>query len=157
MSDLIERAEKLLVPCGIHDYGLAMECTCTECADPRPIISELLAEIARLTVIEAASHRGVRLSEVRWKMMTTSGHLWGWGALYPHEKAPAGTPAHISPQDCDRIVDAALGKVRGLLEMWFEDGQYHHCSGCGKRGPLRHEGSIYICADCNASGVKVVN
>lgn len=65
MSDLIERAKKLLVPCGIHDYGLAMECTCPECADPRPVISALLTEIklltdsedSRLVVLEAERDR----------------------------------------------------------------------------------------------------
>jgi hypothetical protein len=120
-------------------------------------VHRLLAEVERLKPVEAAAHRGARMPETRWRMLQTSGHLWGWGALAPEEKARNGTPARISPADSDRIVDAALGRIRELMEMWFEDGHYHHCSGCGARGPLRHEGSIYICADCNASGVKVVD
>jgi 8-oxo-dGTP diphosphatase len=117
-------------------------------------LAEARAELKRLTDLEAASQRGCKLGDGRWKMLTTSGHLWGWGALWPHKKAPAGTPARISPKDCDRIVDAALGKVREMMEMWFEDGHYHHCQECGRRGPLRHEGSSYICAECNSAPIE---
>lgn len=46
VSDLIERAEKLLMQCGIHDYGLAGACTCSP--DHRPIVIELIREIQRL-------------------------------------------------------------------------------------------------------------
>lgn len=94
------------------------------------------------------------LSKTHWDALRTSAHLWGWGALYPEEKALSGTAARISPQDCDRIVDASLIKVREMLQGWSDDGRYHHCRVCGERGPLRHEGSSYVCGECNASEVE---
>lgn len=58
------------------------------------------------------------LSETHWKLLGTSAHLWGWAALEPEEKAMSGTPARVSPRDCDRIVDAAVGRVREQIEKW---------------------------------------
>lgn len=38
-----------------------------------------------------------------------------------------------------------------LREAQAAAARYHRCSGCGAIGPLRHEGSSYICADCNSA------
>jgi hypothetical protein len=77
-------------------------------------------------------------------------------------------PYNVLPQEPDEsthswivravvaVIEPTLAEYEQRLGAETEDGHYHHCSGCGSRGPIRYEGSVYICADCNESGVKVV-
>ena len=62
MSELIERAKKLLTECGIHDYGLAgFQCGCSG-LDHRPIVSELLDKLdEQQTTLEWAAETIKRL------------------------------------------------------------------------------------------------
>lgn len=60
------------------------------------------------------------LSDTHWKLLGVSAHLAGWAALRPEEKALQGTRVRVSPGDCDRIVDAAVAKVREQIRKWAE-------------------------------------
>lgn len=72
MSDLIERAKKLLTQCGPHDYGLVgFACGCSG-LDHRPVVSELVAELQRAKpVLDAAQARADVLRD---------GELYGSGS-----------------------------------------------------------------------------
>lgn len=48
LGELRAKAEHFLVQCGACDAGLPMGCVCSP-DDPRPVIADLLAEIATLT------------------------------------------------------------------------------------------------------------
>lgn len=51
-DDLLTRAKSWLVQCGPCDYGMPeFACTCQP-GDPRLVISDLVAEIERLRLIE---------------------------------------------------------------------------------------------------------
>lgn len=73
MSDLIERAKKLLTECGPHDHGLVgFACGCSG-LDHRPVVSELLAYIAAVKpVLDAAQARADVLRD---------GELYGSGSI----------------------------------------------------------------------------
>lgn len=67
LEDLIRRAEKYLVQCGICDFGIPSKCTCPP-GDPRAIIQELTEFLkgidARVTTPGQEAFKRVVLNEM---------------------------------------------------------------------------------------------
>lgn len=67
--------------------------------------------------------------------------------------AMTGLPIDFQIQPQSHANERYPGNRSALIEVGKED-RYHHCSSCGQRGPLRHEGSSYTCAECNEPGLS---